>query len=155
MRLFPAAAAMFSILVTTFVAGCQSRQGGSQFQTRMGPHGNVAIPLPEGLGYVEARVESPAGGDPEKGKPAVLAVYFLGPDGKAELAPPPSNVRLRLATDQRKYEAVALGAGAKPGDPLGNVRFATEPGSYSKDSSRGWLLISLGGKDVAIPFVLR
>lgn len=116
----------------------------------VGPHQGTAYALPGGLGYAEV-VNDPRAGERDRAAPTALVVYFLGPDTKAALTPPPSDVKVQVSSGRTKGQAVPLKADPRPDDPAGGSRFATAPGPYQLEEFRGDLTAKAGATAIKIP----
>jgi hypothetical protein len=142
-------------ILAAWASACDRRPAATGLESAPGPHGGIAVALPRGLGYAESRVESPRGSDPKRNSPSVVATYFLAPDLKRPLTPPPTSVVLRVKTDDRKTIDVATDLRPNQDDPAAGARFVTKPGQYVNGSIRGTLIVTVGGEQVTVPLVVR
>jgi hypothetical protein len=145
MRLIP------FVLVGLGLAGC-SDESTARSQVPQAPHHGTILSLPDGLGCAELvnEPESDGRGD----TPTALVVYFLTPDGKAAMTPPPSEVKAKVSmaqSRQGKQETLDLKPEPKSGDPAGESRFASKSGPYALTTIRG----ELSGKAKDKPFTLE
>jgi hypothetical protein len=138
------------------LAGCRGGDGQAAPPSptpAVGPHGGPAAPLPGDAGYGEVVVESlPAS---KAGLDARVFVYFLKPDLKTPLAPPPSDVRVKLELPGDQSADLALSPEPQSGDRAGAARFASKPGPYATDQPRGALTATVAGQAVTVPFSAR
>ena len=140
-----------------------------------GPHGLPAVPIPGGLGYAEARLESPSGTTPvghtaakilsrsseaahKKGAPARVAVYFLKPDGKTPLTPLPEKVQALLGlpgTLPNHYiQPYDLTNEPRSDDPAAAARFASPPFPLPNQRISGRVKAEIEGHEVQFPLVV-
>ena len=81
-----------------------------------------------------------------------VVAYFLKPDLKTALTPPPSDVQVKLEFPDKPSELLALTLATKSDDPAGSARFASKPGSYLVDEPVGELTASLAGQSFTLHF---
>src|SRR5438094_738514 len=88
-RLVPLCILLASLLLST---GCGGGGAVSKATspTIVGPHGGPGFALPGKKGYAEVVIETTR--STKAGSDVILSVFFLQPDGKASMAPPPSQV---------------------------------------------------------------
>jgi hypothetical protein len=115
----------------------------------VGPHQGTAFALPDGLGYAEV-VNEPKADERDRKAPTALVIYFLGPDAKAPLATPPTELKLHGSTGRNTAQSIALKAEPKPDDPAGAGRFITPRGPYQLEEFRGELTAKAGSAPVKI-----
>jgi hypothetical protein len=147
-----------SLAVCVAVVGCgetQSQPSEAMLKSIIGPRGGTALPLPDGTGYLEPILERPGAGKAKTAK-VVLAVYFVGGDGKSPLASLPTSVTASL-TLPTQAEPVTVSLSPKPqgNEPAARGRFATEPGDFDFDELRGELHITRDGQESTVPFAFR
>ena len=166
---------LFSLIVAVSAAGCGSAEPTLKNPAVTGPHGLPAIPIPGGLGYAEARLESPSetasdqkglaekphkrvSATSRKGAPARIAVYFLEPDGKTPLAPLPEKVQALLGlpgTLPNHYiQPYDLASEPRTDDPAASARFASTPFPVPEQRLSGRVKAVVGGHEVSFPLVL-
>jgi hypothetical protein len=137
------------VLCSAFVGSGCGVVGTSQAVLPAPQHGGNILALPGGKGFAELLVER---GSPPKGKAAAsttrLLAYFYQPDGTSTLAPPPTDVKLRLG-EADKGTDVKLTSQTSPAGQL-----ASEPGQYPSEL-RGELACTLGAEPVQAPFMFR
>jgi hypothetical protein len=168
-----------SLPIAAFATGCGGTPAPPMYPSVTGPHGITAISIPGELGYGEARLESspvdpsargtkpgPAvkgkrttrSAIPTKGKPARIVVYFLGPDGKAPLAPLPEKVQALIGlpgTLPNKYiKAYDLANEPQNDDPASSARFASTPFPLPDQRITGRIKAVVQGQEVSFPLVL-
>jgi hypothetical protein len=117
-----------------------------------GPHDGTAYPLPDDQGFAEI-VNEPPVNDRRTDTTTAIAVYFLQPDGKTALAPPPTEVSIRIEMGRQKPETLALKSEPKSDDPAGASRFVSKRGPYVIEGLRGRLKATVAGKGMDREFV--
>ena len=116
--------------------------------TTAGPHGGLAIPLPDGKGFAEVVVEKDPKAKPgSKSAMPKIAVYFLGPDVKTPLTPAPTTVSVKSIPPTGESATVSL--------TLDGTRFITPPGDFDYDELRGELTATFDGQSATVPFAFR
>jgi hypothetical protein len=116
----------------------------------IGPHQGTAFVLPHESGLVELVNEPEPEGRGQAVATSVVA-YFLAPDARTPLAPPPTHVRVQINQGARKRSALELNADPRPSDPSGASRFASRTGPFPLSELHGVLTGSLGGSDFRVP----
>ncbi len=114
----------------------------------VGPHEGPAFALQDGLGYAEF-ANDPKAGAGDRAAPTALVVYFLKPDAKTSLEPPPTDVKFQ-STVGRKVQGFDLKPAPKSDDPAGGSRFASQPGPYRLEELRGELSAKAGPTPVKL-----
>lgn len=129
------------------IAGCSGAVAvdPAMVASQSGPHGGQALALPSEKGFVEVVVES-AHGSSRTARQVVLVAYFLGPDAKSPLTPPPTTVSAWILTPASPSEQVVT-LGLEEG-----ARFSSLPGDFEYDELRGELTIVLGGETIKRAF---
>ena len=135
------------LTLATLVAGCGPPSQPPTVAV-VGPHQGRLLPLPDGLGSVEVVAETRAS-SPRTAPPEVVA-YFLGPDSRTPLAPPPTDVAVQVYLAEAKaLEKVPL----KPDATAGPARFAAvPPPGFDGIIKSGRVSARLAGRDVELPF---
>ncbi len=149
-------------LMDLFLTGCgqDAPSPAVPVGTTTGPHGGIAVPLPDGAGYAEILLEKEG---PSKGKSRAAAkgvkprfvVFFLNPDRNGPASPAPGEAQLKVNLPTGSTASVVLTASPKTDDPSGSARFLSEPGDYDYDELSGELSATLGGQASSVTFALR
>jgi hypothetical protein len=139
------------LLISVFcaLAGCDGLAP-KELPVAKAAHGGTMVPLPGDQGFAEIVVESgPAGkrGDPTKIKPKLVA-YFFQSDGTTAMSQGPSDVRIKIGTDE-SGRVVDLAADNKEAG-----KFASAAGDYP-DGFAGQLETSINGAAVKVPVRVR
>jgi hypothetical protein len=139
------AAALLSLAVLGCGGAGPSAQPSAPVPAAIGPHGGPAVALPDDRGYVEIVSEATrTGTDP------VVAAYFLKPDLKTPLVPPPGDARIRTGDSE-----VPLSASPGPTrDPAGAGRMVSGPLPIDPDRIAGELSVTVDGQPFTAPFAL-
>ncbi len=165
---------LIPILLAIWAAGCGGGEPTLKDPAVTGPHGLPAVPIPGGLGYAEARLESPSEKAPaghtaklpsrnsdavhKKGAPARVAVYFLKPDGKTPLTPLPEKVQalLGLPGTLPNHYIQPYDMTNEPGsdDPAAAARFASPPFPLPNQRISGRVKAVIEGHEVQFPLVV-
>jgi len=114
-----------------------------------GPHQGVTLLLPHGSGVAEI-VNEPEPSDRRAADTSVV-VYFLMPDARTPLTPPPADVRVRVELGPKRSETLELKAEPRTDDPTGASRFASRTGPYLLSALRGELTATVGSARLKIP----
>ena len=146
--------AALSLLALT-LAGCGGGPGGSAAanpDTKYGPHGGLAIPLPGEKGYAEVIAETVP--NPKPNAEGVIAVYFLQADLKSPLTPLPTGVTLSIKLPgSEDSKSLTLTPQPKAKDPAGSARVASPVGPYALDRIEGEFSASVDGAAFTKAFV--
>ena len=166
---------LIPIVLAIWAAGCGGGEPTLNDPAVTGPHGLPAVPIPGGLGYAEARLESPSettpaghiaaktsshspGATHKKGAPARVAIYFLQADGKTPLAPLPEKVQALLGlpgTLANHYiQPYDLTSEPKSDDPAAAARFASPPFPLPNQRISGRVKAVIEGHEVQFPLVV-
>jgi hypothetical protein len=140
-------------------SGCDSTQTTIAVSAPTAPHHGTMIALADGKGFVEL-LNEPEVSDRRNPEPTSIVAYFLQVDGKTPLDPAPADVAFAIDTSvgktgrgkQAPGDRIPLTAQPKSEDPLGAGRFASKPGPYNLDSTRGILTAKIGGQEVSSVF---
>lgn len=143
-----------SILCLSAGCGADSTPVGAP-KPEVGPHGGPVVALSEGQGFAEVVVEAPKSGAANQPQ-RLIAVYFLGPDLNASLAPLPKVVKVNLQV-RGKDEPIRLALKPEPDSRFSNSesRFASEARAFPIEQLAGELKVAFGGEEQTIPFVGR
>ncbi len=146
-------AAALSLLAIT-LAGCGGSGGATTANpdTKYGPHGGLAIALPDEKGYAEVVAETLP--NPKPNAEGVIAVYFLQADLKSPLTPLPTGVTVKVklpGTDEAK--SLTLTPQPKAKDPASSGRVASPAGPYALDRVEGEFSASVGGETFTKEFL--
>ncbi len=165
---------LIPVILALWAAGCGGGEPTLKDPAVTGPHGLPAVPIPGGLGYAEARLESPSEAKPaghsgaktasrthavsHKGAPAQVAVYFLEPDAKTPLAPLPEKVQALLGmpgTLANHYiQPYDLKNEPRSDDPAAAARFASPPFPLPEQHLSGRVKAVVQGQEVQFPLVV-
>jgi len=118
-------------------------------QVVLGPHHGTTIRLPGDNGFVELTNE-PDVTDRRAPEATSIVAYFLQPDCKSPLNPPPADANF-VIEGTKGSQTIPLSAEPKSDDPAGAARFASKPGPYLLSQLRGRLNAKIGGQEVSIP----
>ena len=122
----------------------------------LGPHGAPALPLGD-KGFAEVLVE-PLNPTAKRaaGAKMVLAVYFLQPDLKTNLAEPTGVSATIITPEAPEPEPVALTAKPYSGrNPGPGLRFASAVGKFDYDELQGELTATVSGESFTKKFRFR
>jgi hypothetical protein len=110
-------------------------------------------PLPGSRGFVEIKSEAnaPARGARDRTRSSTIAATFYGTDGSTAMSPPPTDVSVKLGTEEAN-QTVALSP--SPGEAKSPSRFASAEGKYP-DAPRGTIVFKMNGDQVEVPFSAR
>jgi hypothetical protein len=141
----------YSLPILVSLGSVLSGCGGSTAELIPLPsHQGTMNELPGKQGYFEIQVQEDAGGEraiPSKQQgPTTIVVYFYGPDGKSEMTPPPSDVKVKLGAGDSS-PVVTLSSRSQGG-------FTSAPGQHPQ-SFRGQLNAKIGGELVQTNFMIR
>jgi hypothetical protein len=109
------------------------------------------FPLPDERGFVEIKTDrAPASRGSRKAATtnARIMAYFYQSDGTTQMSPAPSEVKVKIGTDD-KGPGVALAP-----RPEEAGLFASEPGPYP-EGFRGRIEAKVNGDSVQVPFMFR
>jgi hypothetical protein len=143
------------VLTAGFFSGCEGSRPPEPTVVPRGPHHGTTLRLPDAKGFVEL-VNEPEVRDRRKNEPTAIVAYYLQPDAKSALNPPPSDVSFTIDSgggDRGRSGApksVPLQAEPRSDDPAGASRFASQPGPYPLANLRGWLNAKLDGQPVVV-----
>ncbi len=139
-------------VAAAIVAGCGGSTPSTSNTGTVGPHRGVLLKLPDDLGFAEVVVEST--GNPARSLTTEVAAYFFGPDAKAAIMPPPTDVSFLLYLAEAKArQKVAMKPALKSSDPAGTGRFVAEPPpGFDGVVTGGTLAARLGGREVVVSF---
>jgi hypothetical protein len=153
MRLRHTSLAVLGALAAGFgLVGCggETRPPAPKGAPTVGPHQGTAFVLPNEADLAEV-VNEPEPTRRGKAANTAVVVYFLKPDARTPLTPPPSQVRVRVDQGMKKQENLELKAEPRSGDPAGASRFASKTGPYALFDLRGVLTGSVGGSEFKVP----
>jgi hypothetical protein len=136
-----------------FLVGVCSGCGGEKIVPAQLPtsnlHGGVLVLLPENGGYVELLNE---GSQRRSGvNQTRIVAYVLQHDQKTAIAQQPTSVSVNLALPGGS-KAVPLSLAPAADYPVGNARFASEPGPFELDRIGGEVTVAVGGKTLTGAF---
>ena len=132
------------------LAGCSGPPTADRTATRTGPHGGPAVPLPDGQGYGEVVIESEP--NARKGGAPLVSAYFFRNDLKAPLDALPTAVSVKLMEPGGGSTEFPLAHKPRAKDPAGAARFVSQPVSQPTDPLIGELTVTVGGRNVSLPF---
>jgi len=121
-------------------------------QLVVGPHHGTTIRLPEDKGFVELTNE-PEVTDRRASAATSIVAYYLQPDCKSAMEPPPAGVNFVIEAGRKGSQTIPLSAEPKSDDPAGAGRFASKPGPYVLSGLRGRLNAKIGGQEISTTFV--
>ncbi len=107
--------------------------------------------LPENRGFAELKTDREAAARGSRRKPvtgARILAYFYQPDGATPMSPGPSEVKVKLGTDENNSVVVLSNQTKEPG------LYASEPGPYP-EGIRGQIEARFDGDPVPVPFLFR
>jgi hypothetical protein len=145
--------------LVALAAGCDSPGQPVAVNQVSAPHHGTMIRLAEDRGFVEL-VNEPEVSDRRKPEPTSIVAYFLQIDGKSPLEPVPVDVDFAIQPGAGKGGRtkpdtggqISLTAQPNPDDPLSAARFASKPGPYALEGTRGILTARIGGQVVSTTF---
>jgi len=146
---------LLTLSVLCLSAGCGSDESPvGPPKPEVGPHGGPVVALSEARGFAEVVVEPPKSGAASQQR--LVAVYFLGPDLNASLAPLPKVVKVNLRI-RGKDEPIRLALKPEPDSRFAysESRFASEARALPIEQLTGELNVAFGGEEQTIPFVGR
>jgi hypothetical protein len=128
--------ALRAAMLAAALAGCGGSPPAVGFETVVGPHHGSAPAIDGGWGYAEYVLEpAPADAKPDE---RVLAVYFLGRDGKSPMSRLPDTASAVI--DRIGPSTVDIQLALKPDpradDPAGAGRFASPPTRFAAPAAK-------------------
>jgi hypothetical protein len=150
---------LVAMSVMCSLVGCDRSQPAISVALPSAPHHGTMIPLAEGKGFVEL-VNEPEVSDRRHPEPTSIVAYFLQADGKTPLDPAPADVAFAIETGgakggrgkQASGDRIPLTAQPRSEDLQGAGRFASKPGPFNLESTRGTLTARIGSQEITSKF---